>query len=89
MRGSLHQFITREAASTGALKDKPTEPQVRYLRQVAGGRSSAGSMSRAGGLVGTVRVCVSKGWLTPEGAITPAGMLAAGLRSEAEGKAAP
>jgi hypothetical protein len=61
---------------------KPSEAQLRVLRNLAAGRSAAAhcrSMSDYGGLTGTLASLYRNGWLVDNNKVTDAGLLAAGL----------
>lgn len=64
---------------------KPTESQLRVLRNPAAGRSSDShcrTMSDHGGLTGTMASLYRRGWLT-DGKLTDAGRAAAGVSDQA------
>lgn len=68
---------------------KPTEAQLRVLRNLAAGRGAADhcrTMSDHGGLSGTIRSLYRRGWIAGAGGeITEAGRIAAGVASQAAG----
>lgn len=64
---------------------KPTNAQLRVLRNLASGRSAAAhcrSMSDYGGLTGTLVALRRRGWLDGED-LTETGWVAAGLANKA------
>lgn len=74
---------------TSSKPKKPTDVQLRVLRNLAAGRPSdfhCRTMSDHGGLSGTIRSLYRRGWIAGAGGeITEAGRIAAGAANQAAG----